>query len=64
MYTTNVIEILNNQFRKVTKNKKIFSTWAKYHFAAYMIAFLRFSISQPKRVLRDGHASIPIGTWL
>ena len=26
MYTTNVIESLNSQFRKVTKNKKIFPT--------------------------------------
>jgi len=26
MYTTNVIESLNSQYRKVTKNKKIFPT--------------------------------------
>ena len=55
MYTTNVIENLNSQFRKVTKNKKYFQL---------MKAFLKSCISQPKRFLRDGHVSIQIGIWL
>ena len=29
-----------------------------------MKAFLKSCILQPKRFLRDGYASIPIGTWL